>query len=148
MNKAVQEAARAKAYATPLDKFDMSDGALFQSDTVWPYFERMRKEDPVHLCRDSPHGAYWSITKYKDIMHVDSNHAIFSSHGAISIREPEAISASPGFIAMDPLRAPISAVTRKVNWLPDGIGLEDREIAAMSLAQHQFKVLYQADLSR
>ncbi len=32
------------------------------------------------------------------------------------------------FIAMDPLRAPISAVTRKVNWLPDGIGLEEREI--------------------
>lgn len=28
------------------------------------------------------------------------------------------------------------------------LSLEDREIAAMSLAQHQFKVLYQADLSR
>ena len=32
------------------------------------------------------------------------------------------------FIAMDPLRAPISAVTRKVRWLPEGIGLEEREI--------------------
>jgi cytochrome P450 len=104
LQKSIQDAARAKAYSTPLDKFDVSDGALFQSDTIWPYFERMRKEDPVHLCRESPHGAYWSITKYKDIMHVDSNHAIFSSHGAISIREPEAISASPGFIAMDPPR--------------------------------------------
>ena len=32
------------------------------------------------------------------------------------------------FIAMDPLRAPISASTRAVTWLPDGIGLEEREL--------------------
>jgi isoleucyl-tRNA synthetase len=32
------------------------------------------------------------------------------------------------FIAMDPLREPISASTRSVTWLPDGIGLEEREL--------------------
>ncbi|MEZ0239901.1 MAG: class I tRNA ligase family protein, partial [Chloroflexota bacterium] len=32
------------------------------------------------------------------------------------------------FIAMDPLRAPISAVTRQISWLPAGIGLEEREL--------------------
>jgi isoleucyl-tRNA synthetase len=32
------------------------------------------------------------------------------------------------FIAMDPLREPISAVTRAVQWVPDGIGLEEREL--------------------
>ncbi len=32
------------------------------------------------------------------------------------------------FIAMDPLRAPISAVTRQITWLPPGIGLEEREL--------------------
>jgi len=32
------------------------------------------------------------------------------------------------FIAMDPLRAPISASTRAVRWLPDGVGLEEREL--------------------
>ncbi len=32
------------------------------------------------------------------------------------------------FIAMDPLRAPISDVTRQATWLPEGIGLEDREL--------------------
>ncbi|MGI8659251.1 MAG: class I tRNA ligase family protein, partial [Candidatus Limnocylindria bacterium] len=32
------------------------------------------------------------------------------------------------FIAMDPLRAPISDSTRAVTWLPDGIGLEEREL--------------------
>ena len=32
------------------------------------------------------------------------------------------------FIAMDPLRAPISEATRSVTWLPEGIGLEEREL--------------------
>jgi isoleucyl-tRNA synthetase len=32
------------------------------------------------------------------------------------------------FIAMDPLRAEISDVTRQVAWLPEGIGLEEREL--------------------
>ncbi|HYM53129.1 MAG TPA: isoleucine--tRNA ligase [Candidatus Dormibacteraeota bacterium] len=32
------------------------------------------------------------------------------------------------FIAMDPLREPISAVTRQITWLPPGIGLAEREL--------------------
>ena len=32
------------------------------------------------------------------------------------------------FISMDPLREPISAVTRQIMWLPPGIGLEEREL--------------------
>lgn len=32
------------------------------------------------------------------------------------------------FIAMDPLREPISTVTRQITWLPPGIGLEEREL--------------------
>jgi isoleucyl-tRNA synthetase len=32
------------------------------------------------------------------------------------------------FIAMDPLREEISAVTRGVRWVPEGIGLEEREL--------------------
>ena len=32
------------------------------------------------------------------------------------------------FITLDPLRAPISASTRAVRWLPEGIGLEEREL--------------------
>jgi isoleucyl-tRNA synthetase len=32
------------------------------------------------------------------------------------------------FIAMDPLRAPLSEATRSVTWLPEGIGLEEREL--------------------
>ncbi|HEY8171092.1 MAG TPA: isoleucine--tRNA ligase [Candidatus Limnocylindria bacterium] len=32
------------------------------------------------------------------------------------------------FIAMDPLREPIGASTRSMRWLPEGIGLEEREL--------------------
>jgi isoleucyl-tRNA synthetase len=32
------------------------------------------------------------------------------------------------FIAMDPLRAPISESTRRATWLPEGIGLQEREL--------------------
>ncbi len=32
------------------------------------------------------------------------------------------------FIAMDPLRAELSDATRRANWLPEGIGLEEREL--------------------
>ncbi len=32
------------------------------------------------------------------------------------------------FIRMDPLREPISAVTRRITWLPEGVGLEEREL--------------------
>jgi len=36
----------------PLEKIDVSDWELFESDTLWGYFERLRKEDPVHYCTE------------------------------------------------------------------------------------------------
>jgi cytochrome P450 len=55
----------------------MSAPELFRSDTLWPYFERLRKEEPVHYCTTCPVGDYWSVTKYNDIMHVDTNRRHF-----------------------------------------------------------------------
>ncbi len=72
-------AAREAAYSTPLEDFHPGAPQLFRNDTLWPYFERLRKEEPVHYCTKSPIEPYWSVTKYNDIMHVDTNHGIFSS---------------------------------------------------------------------
>ena len=47
-------AARAEAAAASLDTLDMSDASRFQNDTIWPYFERLRGEAPVHYCANSP----------------------------------------------------------------------------------------------
>ena len=82
------EAARAKAYATPLDEFQVHDIEHFTSDTLWPWFERLRAEDPVHYTAESEYGPYWSMTSYTDIVAGDANHAVFSScssHGGITL---------------------------------------------------------------
>ena len=66
------------------------------------YFERLREEAPVHYCKDSEFGPYWSVTRYADIMEVDSNWQDFSSEPAITIIDPEEDFPLPMFIAMDP----------------------------------------------
>jgi cytochrome P450 len=100
-----QQEARHRAFATPLADLHPGDPDLFRTDTHWPYFERLRAEDPVHWCRDSEFGPYWSVTKYQDIMAVDTNHHVFSSDaalGGITIRDARPDLRRPSFIAMDP----------------------------------------------
>jgi cytochrome P450 len=102
-NLAQLKTAREQAYALPLDEINPAQPELFQSDTMWPYFERLRKEDPVHYTAESQYGPYWSITKYNDIMAVDTNHQAFSSEPAITIVDPDFEQGPlPMFIAMDP----------------------------------------------
>jgi cytochrome P450 len=98
----VREAARNDAWSMPLEKINVADALLFKNDAMWPYFERLRKEDPVHYCPEHEFGPYWSVTKYKDIMAVDTNHAVFSSEPSITIADPKDDIRFPMFIAMDP----------------------------------------------
>jgi len=90
------------ARTTDLSTLDMSRGERFRDNTFWPFFERLRKEDPVHYCPDSLNGPYWSITKYNDIMAVDTDHQRFSSEPSIVLFDPEEDFPLPMFIAMDP----------------------------------------------
>jgi cytochrome P450 len=94
--------ARAEAYAMPLDQIELADAERFRDNTMWPFFERIRKEDPVHYSVHPEHGPYWSVTKYNDIMAVDTNHQVFSSEGGITIFDPDEDFQLPMFIAMDP----------------------------------------------
>jgi len=96
------ESARDEAWAAPLETMDVSLAERFQNDTMWPFFERLRAEDPVHHCAESEFGSYWSVTKYADIMTVDTNHGVFSSEGGITIANPREDFHLPMFIAMDP----------------------------------------------
>jgi cytochrome P450 len=114
-------------YSIPLDKFDVAQPKLFQDDAHWPYFERLRKESPVHFCADSQFGPYWSITKYNDIMAVDTNHKVFSSEGGIAIPDAREDFTLPMFIAMDPPKhdaqrkvvSPIVAPDNLAKWSGD-----------------------------
>ncbi|TMJ23337.1 MAG: cytochrome P450 [Alphaproteobacteria bacterium] len=99
-----QKAARQRAYSIPLEAFDPGDPELFKTDSFWPYFDRLRQEEPVHYCRDSIFGPYWSVTKYNDIMEIETNHAVFSSAaslGGITIRDVPPDLRRESFIAMD-----------------------------------------------
>src|SRR3569832_166126 len=110
--EAALAAAIEDAKSPPLDKIDVARLDLWSSNTHWPYFERLRKEDPVHYCAKSEFGAYWSITKYNDIMAVDTNHEVFSSEREITIfDESKDETELPMFIAMDP---PMHDAQRKV----------------------------------
>jgi cytochrome P450 len=96
---------RDAVYAMPLKDIDPGQPALFRDDAHWPYFERLRAEDPVHWCPDSEYGPYWSVTRYNDIMAVDTNHQAFSSEGGITIfNQDQGEGPLPMFIAMDPPR--------------------------------------------
>ena len=91
------------AWTRPLDSFDMSDPRYYQDDTWYPYFERLRREDPVHYCKDSLYGPYWSVSRYKDIVQVEVNHQFFSNElGGIQIEDQPKNMDRPSFIRMDP----------------------------------------------
>src|SRR6185312_1633981 len=108
MNVALTDLSKARehAYSLPIEKVDPARPDLFESNTFWPYFERLRKEDPVHRVESDLYGPYWSITKYNDIMAIDTNHQVFSSEatqGGITLMgERGAPDPLPMFIAMDP----------------------------------------------
>ncbi len=98
---------RDKAMSMPLEQIDPSKGYLFEHDYIGWTFERLRRDDPVHLSHSKRYGAYWSVTKYKDILAVDTDHATYSSDahlGGIALAERPAPEVFPSFIAMDPPR--------------------------------------------
>ena len=87
---------------TALADIDVSDARIYQQDAWRPYFERLRKEDPVHYQAASPFGPFWSITRFEDIVAVDSNHQDFSSEPTIVIGDLLDETPFEMFIAMDP----------------------------------------------
>ncbi len=95
---------REEAFAMPLDQIDVANPYWFQNDTVGHFFERLRRDDPVHFFESERFGPFWSVTKYKDIMQVDTNHAIYSSdwsNGGISLFSAPVEQRLQMFIAMD-----------------------------------------------
>ena len=103
-------AAREAVWAEPLETQHPGRPELFESDTVWPCFERLRREDPVHFVSDSPFGPYWSITTWQAVMAVDSDHETFSSADGVILTmaaardEVRGALDPPMFMRMDPPR--------------------------------------------
>jgi cytochrome P450 len=105
MNAELLAEARAKVAALPLHEIDPARVGLFEDGVELAYFERLRREDPVHHAVSPWAGPYWSVTRYQDIMQVDTSPAIFSSswtYGGITLFDPPPGEQLPMFIAMDP----------------------------------------------
>jgi len=105
MNALVQVDPQEDAWSIPLDSIDVSNPHLYQDDTWRPYFARLRQQDPVHWCEKGIYGSYWSVTRYRDIMAVDTNQKAFSSDalmGGIVLRDLPMDMRRPSFISMDP----------------------------------------------
>jgi cytochrome P450 len=102
MNAPVSTDPLGDPWTVPLEQIDVADARLFQDD-VWPdWFARLRRDDPVHFTQDSQFGPYWSVTKYKDIMKVETNPQVFSSALGITLLDQETQYRLAMFIAMDP----------------------------------------------
>lgn len=102
-------------YTLPLEAVNPLQARLFQNDAHWAYFERLRAEDPVHLSEDEDFGRYWHITRFEDIMYVDTHHDLFSSEGGITIGPPKSQQGdnfqTRMFIAMDPPKHDVQRAT-------------------------------------
>ena len=100
------------AHNTALEDIDPSNPLLWPTQEMWGIFERLRNEDPLHFCKEGwmsderpedmePVGPYWSVTRYEDIMAIDTDHHRFSSEPAIVLPNPAEDFPLPMFIAMD-----------------------------------------------
>ena len=100
------------AYNTPLEDLDPSNALLWPNEEYWPIFERLRNEEPLHWCKAAwesgdrsndapPIGPYWSVTRYEDIMAIDTDHKRFSSEPSIVLPNQSEDFSLPMFIAMD-----------------------------------------------
>jgi cytochrome P450 len=94
--------AEALAWSLPIEEVSPADPHVFSLGAELPYFERLRREAPVHRANSPAFGTYWSITRWDDIMAVDTNHKVFSSEPTITLRDPQEDLPLPMFIAMDP----------------------------------------------
>jgi cytochrome P450 len=108
----------------PLGEVDIADYRFWTSDAHWAWWERLRAEAPVHHCAVGRFGPYWSVTRWDDIMAVDTSHKVFSSEanlGGITLRDMDPDFIMPMFIAMDP---PKHDIQRKaVNPIVSGANL-------------------------
>ena len=110
-----QEQAENGRDVAPADELALKDinplnANLFRDNRWHRYFERLRREDPIHLNEIETAGRYWSVTKYDDIKTVSSDWETFSSAQGITLgfrigsgQQPMMqLGSLPPFISQDP----------------------------------------------
>ncbi|WP_324828631.1 cytochrome P450 [Qipengyuania zhejiangensis] len=93
-----------------IDPIDVTRAELYTEDRWQEPFRKLRRDAPIQWVPQSKFGAFWSVSTYKPIVHIESLPKLFSSsweYGGISIAtESDRLlpdeERSPMFIAMDP----------------------------------------------
>ena len=85
----------------PLTEINVADPKRFELDCWQPLFSRLRKESPVHYQTVGDLGAFWSISRFEDIVEIEKNAEVFSSEPSIAIIDPLPELDIKNFIAMD-----------------------------------------------
>ena len=85
----------------PLTEIDVADPKRFELDCWQPLFSRLRKESPVHYQTVGDLGAFWSISRFEDIVEIEKDAEVFSSEPSIAIIDPLPELDIKNFIAMD-----------------------------------------------
>jgi cytochrome P450 len=133
---ATEELRADNPYSLPIEALNPAQPKLFAMGTEGLWFKRLREESPVHYCQHSEFGPYWSVTRYEDIMAVDTNHEVFSSEPNITVSDPDEGFRLPMFIAMD---RPKHDLQRKV--VNPVVGAENLRNFATIIRQRTCEVL-------
>lgn len=63
----------------PANGFDMAQPELYANVDVLETFKILREEDPIHFAENPHFGPMWHVTRYQDIVAIDTDHKRFSS---------------------------------------------------------------------
>lgn len=80
---------------------DLVNPEIFKEDRWQPLFKQLRDHDPLHWTRKSPWGPFWSVTRYEDIMYVDSHAKLFINEPGITLGDSNDDFRPRAFITMD-----------------------------------------------
>ena len=111
---------------SPIEALDISNPALYESDTWQEIAARLRAEDPVHYFDSESNGPFWSVTTHQLIKYVDTHHDLFSSASGVSIHDPpvDENGESEGienFIGMDPPKHDVQRATVSPSVVPSNL---------------------------
>jgi cytochrome P450 len=71
----------------PLAELDVSDVSRFSDQSIYSLFAFLRSYQPVHFCESSPHGPYWSISRFSDIASIEADPKRFSSRSGFTLTD-------------------------------------------------------------
>lgn len=63
----------------PLDEIDLTDASVWERAAPHPWFNRLRRDDPVHWHEEPGGPGFWAITRHEDVRRISTDPEVFSS---------------------------------------------------------------------